>query len=85
MVLVLVEAGPQDEDLGLLDGAGAGVVDGVHVSHLLAQLLLVLVLVGDLLRDVVLDLGRLRRPRHPPVRLDGNRNADEPLVVLRGK
>ena len=83
VVPVLVEAGPEDEDLGLLDGAGAGVVDGVDVGDLLAQLLLELVLVGDLLRDVVLHLRRLRRPRHAPVRLHRHRDTDQALVVLK--
>ena len=48
--LVLREAGPQDEDLGLVDGGGAAVLHVVDVEDLLADLVLEVILVRDVLR-----------------------------------
>ncbi len=46
VVATVVEAGPEDEHLRLLDGAGTAVLDVVDVVDLLAELIFLLVPVG---------------------------------------
>ena len=67
MVLVLIEAGPQNVDLGLADGGRALVLDVVDVANLLTDVILDLVLVGERGSDVVLNLkeAKLRKKRYP--------------------
>lgn len=49
VVTVLVLAGPQDEDLGLLDGRWTAILHVVNVEDLLAELVFEVVLVRNLL------------------------------------
>ncbi len=84
MIAAVVEAGPHDEHVRLLDGAGAAVLDVVHVRHLLAELVLVLVARGERLGDVVLDVLGLGGAGDAPVAGHADGDADEALVVLVG-
>jgi hypothetical protein len=79
VVAIIVEAGPQDVHLRLADGRRSLVLHVVDVDHLLPNLVLVLVAVGERGGDVVLHLGRGGLPRDPEVGLhaDGDAEGEE--------
>ena len=65
MILVFIEAGPQNVDLGLANRGGALVLNVVDVAHLLADVILDLVLVWERGREGIRLAGHPEISLHP--------------------